>query len=65
MFRGGQGSQPDPQSGVVPISPGFVPPSGTGPGPRSETLLNPIALLLAAFNEGRVNNYYDVIELSR
>jgi hypothetical protein len=65
MFRGGQGIQPDPQSGAIAIPPGFVPPSGTGPGPRSETLLNPIALLLAAFNEGRVNNYYDVIELSR
>jgi hypothetical protein len=58
VFRG----QPDPQSGILPI-----PPAGAnlGPGPRSETLLNPIALLLAAFAEGHVTNYYDVIELSR
>ena len=34
-------------------------------GPRSETLLNPISLLLAAFYEGHVNSYSDVIELSR
>jgi hypothetical protein len=60
LVRGPTG-QPDPQSGIVPIPPGFVPP---GPGPRSETLLNPIALLLAAVAEGRVNNYFDVIELS-
>ena len=52
------------QSGVIPIPPGFVPPP-PGPGPRSETLLNPISRLLAAFNDGRVSNYYDVIELSR
>jgi hypothetical protein len=62
LFRG-PSPQPDPQSGVIPIPPGFVPSSGTGP--RSETLLNPISLLLAAFGEGRINNYYDVIELSR
>ncbi len=62
MFRG-QPAQPDPQSGAVPIPPGFGPPSGQEP--RSETLLNPISLLLAAFGEGRINNYYDVIELSR
>jgi hypothetical protein len=56
-------SQPDPQSGVAPIPPMF---SGPGtPGPRSETLLNPISVLLAAFAEGRVSNYADVIELSR
>lgn len=55
--------QPDPQPGIVPI-----PPAGSpllGPGPRSETLLNPIALLLAAYGEGHISAYYDVIELSR
>ena len=59
VFRG----QPDPQQGIVPI-----PPAGSpllGPGPRSESLLNPIAMLLAAYAEGHVSNYYDVIELSR
>jgi hypothetical protein len=55
-------SQPDPQSGIAPIPPGFSPPT---PGPRSETLLNPISELLAAFAEGRINSYADVIELSR
>ena len=34
-------------------------------GPRSEQLLNPIHTLLAAFGEGRISSYYDVIELSR
>jgi hypothetical protein len=34
------------------------------PGPRSEQLLNPIQVLLGAFAEGRINNYYDVIDLS-
>jgi hypothetical protein len=43
----------------------FEPGQGTPVGPRSEQLLNPIHSLLAAFNEGRINNYYDVIELSR
>jgi hypothetical protein len=56
-------SQPDPQSGVAPIPPTF--PAPGPPGPRSETLLNPIAVLLAAFAEGRISDYYDVIELSR
>jgi hypothetical protein len=56
-------NQPDPQTGAIPIPPGFFPPSG--PGPRSETLLNPIAVLLGAFAEGRIREYYDVIELSR
>jgi hypothetical protein len=64
VFGGPPAGQPDPQSGVVQIPPGFAPPP-PGPGPRSETLLNPISRLLAAFNEGRVSNYYDVIELSR
>ena len=47
--------------GAIPIPNGLVPPSG----PRSETLLNPIATLLAAYAEGHINSYYDVIELSR
>jgi hypothetical protein len=62
LFRG-QTAPSGPPSGAVPIPPGFVPPQGAGP--RSETLLNPISLLLAAFAEGRVNSYSDVIELSR
>ena len=63
-FRGQPPPDPQQQSGAIPIPPGFTPPPA-GPGPRSETLLNPIAVLLAAFAEGRVSNYYDVIELSR
>ena len=35
------------------------------PGPRSETLLNPISTLMAAYAEGRVSSYYDVVEISR
>lgn len=35
------------------------------PGPRSQTLLNPIAVLLSAYAEGHISSYYDVIELSR
>ena len=34
-------------------------------GPRSDQLLNPIHVLLGAFSEGRINRYFDVIELSR
>ena len=34
------------------------------PGPRSEQLLNPISVLLSAYQEGRINSYYDVIDLS-
>ena len=33
-------------------------------GPRSQTLLNPIAVLLGAYAEGHISSYYDVIELS-
>jgi hypothetical protein len=41
-------------------------PGQAGPiGPRSEQLLNPIHVLLAAFNEGRIGSYYDVIDISR
>ena len=50
-----------PPSGAIPIPNGVVPPTG----PRSETLLNPIATLLAAYAEGHITSYYDVIELSR
>jgi hypothetical protein len=63
QFRLPNGVAPDPQSGVPPIPPGFVP--SPGPGPRSETLLNPISRLLTAFAEGRIESYQDVIELSR
>ena len=34
-------------------------------GPRSQTLLNPIAVLLGAYAEGHISSYYDVIDLSR
>jgi hypothetical protein len=44
---------PDPQNGTLPV------------GPRSQTLLNPIAVLLGAYSEGHISNYTDVIELSR
>jgi len=40
-------------------------PGQQAPGPRSEQLLNPIHTLLAAYSEGRISSYYDVIELSR
>jgi hypothetical protein len=40
-------------------------PGQQAPGPRSEQLLNPIHTLLAAYAEGRIGSYYDVIELSR
>src|SRR4051812_31875567 len=51
----------DPSTGAVPSPPNLAPP----PGPRSETLLNPISMLLAAYAEGHINSYYDVVELSR
>jgi hypothetical protein len=44
---------PDPQSGIMPV------------GPRSQTLLNPIAVLLGAYTEGHIGSYTDVIALSR
>jgi hypothetical protein len=43
----------------------FEPGQQTPVGPKSEQLLNPIHSLLAAFSEGRISSYYDVIELSR
>jgi hypothetical protein len=58
VFRG----QPDRQSRIVPIPPATG--NFLGPGPRSETLLNPIAQLLAAYAEGHISNYYEVIEMS-
>jgi len=50
----------DPNGGLSPPTPGYL-----TPGPRSETLLNPISLLLAAYSEGHINSYSDVVELSR
>jgi len=47
-------------SGAGLPSTGFGGPAG----PRSTTLLNPISLLLAAYSEGHINSYYDVVELS-
>ncbi len=38
---------------------------GAGPGPRSATLLGPIAEQVKAFNEGRLQSYYDVIQMSK
>jgi hypothetical protein len=53
---------PDPNNGGPSLPPtGFFQPIG----PRSVTLLNPISLLLAAYSEGHVNTYLDVVELSR
>ena len=46
---------PDPQIGAGPFL----------PGPRSQTLLNPISVLLSAYAEGHISTYLDVIELSR
>jgi hypothetical protein len=43
----------------------YEPNQQTPVGPRSEQLLNPIHALLAAYAEGRIGSYYDVIELSR
>ena len=36
-----------------------------GPGPRSVTLLHPIAEAVKAYNEGKILSYYDVVQLSR
>jgi len=55
-----RGSDPSTASGT-PAPPNLVPSAG----PRSETLLNPISVLLAAYAEGHINSYYDVVELSR
>ena len=55
-----RGSDPSSANGA-PQPPNLVPSAG----PRSETLLNPISILLAAYAEGHINSYYDVVELSR
>lgn len=52
---------PDPNNG----GPSFGPPGYVPPMPRSVTLLEPISMLLAAYAEGHINSYYDVVELSR
>jgi hypothetical protein len=42
------------------------PPTMNGtPGPRSVTLLSPILEVLKAFEEGKVQTYYDVIQMSK
>jgi hypothetical protein len=43
----------------------FAPLPPVPPTPRSVTLLNPIAVLLTAFGEGRIQRYLDVVELSK
>ena len=54
--------QPDLSTGgAQPPPPSIIPAAG----PRSETLLNPITALLAAYAEGHIGSYYDVVELSR
>jgi hypothetical protein len=42
-------------------------PNSFGPpgAPRSDTLVNPISVLLAAYAEGHITSYFDVIDLSR
>jgi hypothetical protein len=43
-----------------------TPPSNTGtPGPRSRTMLAPIADQVQAFTDGRIQSYWDVIQTSR
>jgi len=59
---GGRAIRVPPQdpnnSGPTLSPPSYVP-------PRSVTLLNPISLLLAAYFEGHITSYSDVVELSR
>jgi hypothetical protein len=43
---------------------GFRDPASMTPGPRSTTMLCPIADLLKAFEENRIQTYYDVIQMS-
>ena len=43
---------------------GFRDPSTGAPGPRSTTMLSPILDVLKAVDEGKVQTYYDVIQLS-
>ena len=52
----------DPNNGGPTLAPqSYGPPTP----PRSITLLNPISLLLAAYFEGHIGSYYDVVELSQ
>jgi hypothetical protein len=61
---GGRAIRVPPQdpnnSGPTLLQPSYVPPTG----PRSVTLLNPISLLLAAYLEGHITSYSDVVDLS-
>ena len=43
---------------------GFRDPSSGTPGPRSTTMLSPILDVLKAVDEGKIQTYYDVIQLS-
>ena len=43
---------------------GFRDPSSGAPGPRSTTMLSPILDVLKAVEEGKVQTYYDIIQLS-
>jgi hypothetical protein len=43
---------------------GFRDPTTGAPGPRSTTMLSPIQDLLKAVDEGKVQTYYDIIQLS-
>jgi hypothetical protein len=43
---------------------GFRDPSTGTPGPRSTTMLSPILDVLKAVDEGKIQTYYDVIQLS-
>ena len=43
---------------------GFRDPSSGTPGPRSTTMLSPILDVLKAIDQGKVQTYYDVIQLS-
>ena len=43
---------------------GFRDPPSVTPGPRSTTMLSPMLVVLKAIDEGRVQTYYDVIQLS-
>ena len=51
----------DPNNG----GPSFPPQAYPSTVPRSVTVLNPISVLLAAYSEGHINSYYDVVEQSQ
>jgi hypothetical protein len=44
---------------------GNLGPPAAGAGPRSVTLLSPIADMVAAVNDGRVQTYFDVVQMSQ